>query len=81
VPGEGNFNGAHADISAVATFQESSVEQALSILLLPVNTPPSLLAVELLPPVPDHPPEPVRDNLRQVRVRRTSPLTPVPAIG
>ena len=59
---------------------QDEIEAWLEALGLPHNSPLSVLAVELLPE-PDSPfMDPLGKDLGQVRVLRTSPLTPVPAI-
>jgi hypothetical protein len=61
-------------------WDQNQVEAWLEAFGLPLNSPLSVLAVELLPE-PDSPfMDPLGKNLGQVRVLRTSPLTPVPAI-
>jgi hypothetical protein len=59
---------------------QDEIEAWLEALGLPYNSPLSVLAVELLPD-PESPfMDPLGKDLGQVRVLRTSPLTPVPAI-
>jgi hypothetical protein len=59
---------------------QDEIEACLEALGLPYNSPLSVLAVELLPE-PESPfMDPLGKDLGQVRVLRTSPLTPVPAI-
>lgn len=61
-------------------WDQGQVEAWLEAFGLPLNSPLSVLAVELLPE-PDSPfMDPLGKDLGQVRVLRTSPLTPVPAI-
>jgi hypothetical protein len=61
-------------------WDQDEIEAWLEALGLPHNSPLSVLAVELLPE-PDSPfMDPLGKDLGQVRVLRTSPLTPVPAI-
>ena len=59
---------------------QDEIEAWLEALGLPHNSPLSVLAVELLPE-PESPfMDPLGKDLGQIRVLRTSPLTPVPAI-
>ncbi len=61
-------------------WDQDQVEAWLEAFGLPLNSPLSVLAVELLPE-PESPfMDPLGKDLGQVRVLRTSPLTPVPAI-
>jgi hypothetical protein len=61
--------------------ENSEIEAWLRGLGLPPNAPLSVLAVELLPePGSQFKNDPLGRDLGQVRVLRTSPLTPVPAI-
>jgi hypothetical protein len=61
-------------------YDQEEIEAWLEALGLPQNSPLSVVAVELLPE-PDSPfMDPLGKDLGQVRVLRTSPLTPVPAI-
>ena len=83
------------DVYGISSFSEKDdrvagkigIETALANLLLPLNAPLSILAVELLPtnaPIEGTPRDPqgkgpLGDALGQQRILRTSPLTPVPA--
>ena len=67
------------DVAAVGHWDQSEIEALLSGLVLPKDSPLSVLAVEMftqLRPKPD----PLGENLGHVRILRTSPLTPVPSI-
>ena len=69
------------DIFGVAEFgQAAEIDSALKQLSLPLNSPLSVLAVELLPGGTDEPRDPVGSNLGDQRILRTSPLTKVAAI-
>lgn len=68
------------DVFGLATFLEKDIEAALKSVALPVNSPLSVLAVELLPAGVSFPNNPVSSGLGQERILRASPLTPVPAI-
>ncbi|WP_201364625.1 hypothetical protein [Dictyobacter formicarum] len=59
---------------------EKEIERILSELALPLDSPLSVLAVELLPGGSTAPRDPLGTNLGQQRILRTSPLTPVPAV-
>ena len=69
---------------AVGRFRQVELEKTLRLLGLPVNSPLSVLAVELMPEIilknTDEPPcrDPLRESLGEVRILRTSPLVPVP---
>ena len=67
------------DLSGVANWDQSEVEQFLDALALRRDSSLSVLAVELLPE-DDQIQEPLTEDLGQVRILRTSPLTPVPSI-
>ena len=67
------------ELPAAAIWQQGEVEDALLSLSLPLNSPLSVLAVETLPEVGRFA-DPLGASLGQVRVLRTSPLLPVPAI-
>jgi hypothetical protein len=65
----------------VGSWKNSEIEAWLEGVGLPSNAPLSVLAVELLPePGTPFKEDPLGRDLGQVRVLRTSPLTPVPAI-
>jgi hypothetical protein len=94
--------GVPRDVYGVAIFSQkddsktgkTGIETILNDLLLPLNSPLSVLAVELLPtngsfdrpvvgPAAAQDPQgigPLDDNLGKQRILRTSPLTPVPPI-
>jgi len=67
------------DLSGVVNWDQSEVEQLLDALALRRDLSLSVLAVELLPEN-DQIQEPLSGDLGQVRILRTSPLTPVPSI-
>jgi hypothetical protein len=61
-------------------FQQDEILQRLRRLGLPLDSPLSVIAVETLPE-PDSPyGDPLDQDLGQVRILRTSPLTAVPEI-
>ena len=67
------------DVAALVRWTQDEIEQMLTALGLPADSPLSVLAVELLPealPASD----PVGVNLGDVRILRTSPLTPIPQV-
>ncbi|WP_207483545.1 hypothetical protein [Arenibaculum pallidiluteum] len=64
----------------VGRWDREAVEAWLDILGLPRNAPLSVLALELLPEPGSPFADPLGADLGQVRVLRTSPLTPVPPI-
>jgi hypothetical protein len=69
-----------APLHVVGYWDQYEIEAWLDALGLPHSSPLSVLAVELLPE-PESPfTDPLGKELGQVRVLRTSPLTPVPAI-
>jgi hypothetical protein len=69
-----------AEPHGIGYWDQSQIESWLDTLGLPRNSPLSALAVEMLPE-PDSPfVDPLGRHLGQVRVLRTSPLTPVPPI-
>jgi hypothetical protein len=71
--------GVTRDVIGVAPFPQTLVEALLRGLALPVDSPLSVLAVELLPTnaaIGD----PVGADLGNQRILRTSPLVPVPVI-
>jgi hypothetical protein len=64
-----------------SVFEESATQAALAALGLPRHSPLSVLAVEVLPEAKhedDRQRDPLGENLGEVRILRTSPLTPVP---
>ena len=76
-------------IPALAEFQQDSILATLRALGLPLDSPLSIISVEMLPENPDAVPgvgplpfvaEPLGAGLGHVRILRTSVLTPVPAI-
>jgi len=66
------------DVFGHATFNDQQIQGLLQKLSLAPNTPLSVLAVELLPPRADQLRDEMGQNLGQVRILRTSSLTPVP---
>jgi hypothetical protein len=64
----------------VAFWNQADVLRRLTALGLPADAPLSVLAVELLPEPSAAFLDPLGANLGQVRILRTSPLTPVPAV-
>lgn len=60
-------------------WDETEVESLLAGLGLPLNSPLSVLAVEVLPEIGRRG-DPLGGNLGYIRILRTSPLAPVPAI-
>ncbi|MCK0511470.1 hypothetical protein [Aromatoleum buckelii] len=64
----------------VGYWDHYEIENWLEVLGLPANAPLSALAIELLPEPDAVFVDPLGKDLGQVRVLRTSPLTPVPAI-
>jgi hypothetical protein len=74
------FNLNTRDILASAVFPEKgqeSIRSALALLGLPLESPLSVMAIELLPPTT---PDPLGEYLGNQRILRVSPLTPVQAI-
>jgi hypothetical protein len=67
------------DLAALVRWTQDEIEQMLAALGLPVDSPLSVLAVELLPEAVQVS-DPVGTDLGQVRILRTSPLTPVPLV-
>jgi hypothetical protein len=61
-------------------WDQDQVEAWLELFGLPHNSPLSVLALELLPEPGSPFGDPLGSDLGQVRVLRTSPLTPVPAV-
>ncbi len=68
------------DVYGHATFNDKEIQASLRSLSLAPNSPLSVLAVELLPPRADQVRDEMGQNVGQVRILRTSPLTPVPQI-
>ena len=65
----------------ISRFSQGEIDAALRAVALPIESPLSVLAVELLPePEVNVIPDPLGANLGQVRILRTSPLTPAPEI-
>jgi hypothetical protein len=65
----------------LSAFEESATQAALETLGLPRHAPLSVVAVELLPEARHEDArqrDPLGENRGQVRILRTSPLTPVP---
>lgn len=75
--------GTGRDLFGEALFDEREIQAILWELALPLDSPLSVLAVELLAHATTDRQrgfaDPLRTNLGQVRILRTSPLTPVPA--
>jgi hypothetical protein len=67
------------DLFGVANWDQREVEQSLNTFALKKDSSLSVLAVELLPENKEFK-DPLGENLGQVRIIRTSPLTPVPSI-
>lgn len=67
------------DVTGFAGWTQFEIMQTLNVLGLKPDIPLSVLAVECLPEV-DRLPDPLGANLGNVRILRSSPLTPVPAI-
>jgi hypothetical protein len=65
------------DYVTLTFFAERSVTAALQALRLPLDSPLSVIAVEMMPQGTDPRAAPLSDNLGYVRILRTSPLTPV----
>jgi hypothetical protein len=63
-----------------AVFAQDEIVRRLAILGLPLDSPLSVIAVELLPEPGSTAHEPLTSQLGEVRIYRTSPLTPVPEI-
>jgi len=61
-------------------WDQSEIEDWLEVLGLPLNSPLSTVAVELLPEPDGSFADPLGKELGEVRILRLSPLTPVPAI-
>jgi len=75
-------HGPSRDLFGQALFDEQEIQTILEGLALPLNSPLSVLAVELLARATTDRlsgfPNPLSTDLGQVRILRTSPLTPVP---
>src|SRR5262249_33190882 len=69
-----------AEPQGIGYWDQDQVELWLEVLGLPLNAPLSVIAVEMLPEFDSPFGDPLGKDLGQVRVLRTSPLTPVPAI-
>jgi hypothetical protein len=75
-------------LPAVAEFLQPNIVAALGSLALPLDSPLSVVVLEMLPEnppppiqfIPPPPPSPVAEGLGQVRILRASALTPVPEI-
>ena len=67
------------DVLGRANWDQREIQVMLDALALRQDSPLSVLAVELLPDL-ERKPDPVGGDLGQVRILRTSPLTPVPPI-
>jgi hypothetical protein len=67
-------------IQGVIVFPQDEVQQRLALLGLPLDSALSVIAVELLPEPNSPTTQPLGSELGEVRIYRTSPLTPVPAI-
>lgn len=68
-----------AGTTGFAGWTQFEIEQALKVMGLKTDSPLSVLAVECLPEA-NRLPDPLGANLGNVRILRSSPLTPVPAI-
>jgi hypothetical protein len=66
------------DVIGLAKWEDAGIRDLLVQLGLPLDSPLSALAVELLPPVGEHT-DPLGMQLGDVRILRTSPLVPIPA--
>ena len=64
----------------ISYWDQDQIDLWLDVLELPHNSPLSVLAAELLPEPGSPFTDPLGTDLGQVRVLRTSPLTPVPTI-
>jgi len=73
------FNFSAMGLPGYSFWDETEVEALLGALGLPVNSPLSVLAVEVLPEIGRRG-DPLGGNLGYIRILRTSPLAPVPAI-
>jgi hypothetical protein len=73
------FNFSSMGLTGYSYWDELEVEALLRTLGLPLNSPLSVLAVEVLPEIGRRG-DPLGGNLGYVRILRTSPLAPVPAI-
>jgi hypothetical protein len=67
------------DVFGHAAFNDQEIQVSLRSLSLAPDSPLSVLAVELLPARADQIRDEMGQNVGQVRILRTSPLTPVPA--
>jgi hypothetical protein len=67
-------------MQAVAIFPQDEILRRLRILGLPLDSKLSVIAVEMLPEPNSPAREPLTSQLGDVRIYRTSPLTPVPEI-
>jgi hypothetical protein len=67
-------------LRGIGYWDQDQIELWLEVLGLPLNSPLSVIAVEMLPEFDSPFGDPLGKDLGQVRVLRTSPLTPVPAI-
>jgi hypothetical protein len=68
-----------ADLHASMAWSQGEIEAILESYGLPVDSPLSVLAIELLPEaIPE--PDPLGSNLGKERILRTSPLTKVPPV-
>lgn len=66
-------------LQGLAYWDQDEIRTLLHSLALPLDSPLSVLAVETLPEIGRRA-DPIGGNLGYVRILRTSPLTPVPAI-
>ena len=66
------------DVFGHATFNDGEIQVCLQNLNLPPDSPLSVLAVEMLPSRGDEIRDEIGKQVGQVRILRTSPLTPVP---
>jgi hypothetical protein len=81
IPNSDQLHGDDLLLFGTVRFPQPVVLERLTALGLPESAPLSVLAVELLPePTAERFPDPLGGDLGRVRVLRTSPLQPVPAI-
>lgn len=71
---------AGSEVHGFGFWDQDDVAAALEALSLPLRSPLSVIAVEMLPQETSPFADPLGLDLGQVRILRTSPLTPVPAI-
>jgi hypothetical protein len=71
---------ASRDVLGHGAFDDKEIQALLKNLSLAPDSPLSVLAVEVLPPRADQIRDEMGQNVGQVRILRTSPLTPVPSV-